>query len=114
MRRMQDYGSWQSYIKKIFNQNISEFSAPELFWQMIVQYAQIINKQLGDGLEKDTLISLLPVCLLTKYNWILTGLSAANRQSKSEDIEFNDLILDLADALKKSTIHFKKLLQNNF
>ena len=110
MRRLQDYGSWESYIKKIFNQNISDLSTPELFWQMIAQYVQIINKQLGDGLEKDTLTSFLPVCLLTKYNWILTGLSAANEQTKSGDVEFNHRILDLANALTKSTLQFKKLL----
>ncbi|MFZ4729520.1 MAG: glycosyltransferase, partial [Pseudanabaena sp.] len=110
VRRMQDYGSWEIYIKKIFNQNMSEFSASELFWQMTFQYAQIINKQLDEGLEKDILISLLPACLLTKYNWILTGLSATNAQSESGDIDFNHRILDLDNALKQSIIQFKKLL----
>lgn len=117
VRKLQDYGSWESYIKKIFNQNLSELSASKLFWQMIFQYAQVVERQVDEGEERDTLISLLPACLLVKFNWILTELSSENQQIKPSDIEYSQHILSLTHSIKESTIKFKNLLvgypQNN-
>lgn len=112
MRILEDHGSWDSYVEKIFNRSLSEMSATELFWQMIYQYTQIIHKHVNEESEKDALLSLLPICLLTKYGWILNGLSETNShiQPGPNNSKFQERISDLVNTIRESTSEVKTLL----
>jgi glycosyltransferase involved in cell wall biosynthesis len=78
VRKIDDFGNWESYIKKIFNQDLSDFSATELFWNMICEYLKIINRHVEEHETRYVLSSSTVSCLLTKYKWILIGLGSNN------------------------------------
>jgi glycosyltransferase involved in cell wall biosynthesis len=81
VRKLADFGSWESYITKVFNRQLSEFSGIDLFWTMTYEYLKIIYKHVPDHNTRHVLSTSIVNCLLTKYRWILSGLSAASTKS---------------------------------
>jgi glycosyltransferase involved in cell wall biosynthesis len=81
VRKLADFGSWESYITKVFNRQLSEFSGIDLFWTMTYEYLKIIYKHVPDPNTRHVLSTSIVNCLLTKYRWILSGLSAASTKS---------------------------------
>ncbi len=114
MRKMDDFGSWDKYVEKIFLQSLSELSPPCLYWQMIDAHLKIVSKHIGPSLEKDAATLSTVQCLLTKYSWVLNGIeySKGQLQSSKSDVEerINQLgsqIHDVAMSLKKQFIDDK-------
>jgi glycosyltransferase involved in cell wall biosynthesis len=81
VRKLADFGSWESYITKVFNRQLSEFSGIDLFWTMTYEYLKIIYKHVPDHNTRNVLSTSIVNCLLTKYRWILSGLSGASTKS---------------------------------
>jgi len=114
MRKMDDFGSWDKYLEKIFMQSLSDLSPPCLYWQMIDEHLKIVSKHIGPSLEKDAATLSTVQCLLTKYSWVLNGIeySKGQLQSSKSDVEerINQLgsqIHDVAMSLKKQFIDDK-------
>jgi len=84
VRKLADFGSWESYISKIFNRPLSEFSGMDLFWSMTYEYLKIIYKHVPDSHTRNILSTSVVSCLVTKYRWILSGLANSNPQSAKE------------------------------
>jgi glycosyltransferase involved in cell wall biosynthesis len=84
VRRLADFGNWESYIKKVFNRDLAEFSGIDLFWSMTYEYLKIIYKHVPDPYNRNVLSTSIVNCLLTKYRWILTGLNSANPKSAND------------------------------
>jgi glycosyltransferase involved in cell wall biosynthesis len=80
IRKLDDYGSWESYINKIFNRSLSDFSGMELFWNMIYEYLKIIYKHTNDDFTRNVLSISVVNCLFTKYQWILSSLAQSGSQ----------------------------------
>jgi len=114
MRKMDDFGSWDKYLEKIFMQSLSDLSPPCLYWQMIDEHLKIVSKHIGPSLEKDAATLSTVQCLLTKYSWVLNGIQdpKGQLQSSKSDVEerINQLgsqIHDLARSLEKQFIDDK-------
>jgi glycosyltransferase involved in cell wall biosynthesis len=82
IRRLDDYGSWEHYVQKIFNQKLSEFSGVELFGQMLTAYIDVTVKHVNSKPEPELDIMLMSIvnCLFTKYNWIFNALAKNNQE----------------------------------
>ena len=110
MRKMDDFGSWDKYIEKLFMQKLSDLSPPCLYWQMIDEHLKIVSKHIGSSLEKDAATLSTVLCLLTKYSWVLNGIEYPKGQlQSSKDVEerINQLgsqIHDVAMSLEKHFI----------
>nr|WP_198288365.1 glycosyltransferase [Chamaesiphon minutus] len=85
VRKLDDFGSWEHYIQKIFNQSLSEFSASELFWTMIYEYLKIVYKHVNNSHDRNILISSVVNCLLTKHQGILSVLTSSEVTKKTDD-----------------------------
>ncbi len=114
MRKMDDFGSWDKYLEKIFMQSLSDLSPPCLYWQMIDEHLKIVSKHIGPSLEKDAATLSTVQCLLTKYSWVLNGIQdpKGQLQSSKSDVEerINQLgsqIHDVARSLEKQFIDDK-------
>ena len=114
MRKMDDFGSWDKYLEKIFMQSLSDLSPPSLYWQMIDEHLKIVSKHIGPSLEKDAATLSTVLCLLTKYSWVLNGIEypKGQLQSSKSDVEerINQLgsqIHDVAMSLEKQFIDDK-------
>ena len=81
VRKLDDFGSWESYISKIFNRQLSEFSGIDLFWTMTYEYLKIVYKHVPDPNTRNVLSTSVINCLLTKYRWILSSLASIDRES---------------------------------
>ena len=92
VRKLADFGSWESYISKIFNQDLSEFSGMELFWSMTYEYLKIIYKHVPDHHTRNILSTSVISCLLTKYRWILSGLARPNTEHSDSKISSEERI----------------------
>jgi glycosyltransferase involved in cell wall biosynthesis len=84
VRKLADFGSWESYISKIFNRELSDLSGMDLFWSMTYEYLKIIYKHIPDSHTRNILSTSVISCLVTKYKWILSGLANSNPQSANE------------------------------
>jgi glycosyltransferase involved in cell wall biosynthesis len=84
VRKLADFGNWESYISKIFNQNLSDFSGMDLFWSMTYEYLKIIYKHTLDTSTRNVLSTSVVNCLLTKYRWILSGLASSTAQGAND------------------------------
>jgi glycosyltransferase involved in cell wall biosynthesis len=90
VRKQADFGSWEIYISKIFNRQLSEVSGVDLFWTMTYEYLKIIYKHIPDSHTRNVLSTSIINCLSTKYQWILSGITTANEkslQSRSESTQ---------------------------
>lgn len=89
IRKMDDFGSWEKYLEKIFMQRLSDLSPPCLYGQMIDEHLKSVSKHIGSSLEKDAAILSTVLCLLTKYSWVLKGIqdSKGELQSSKSDVE---------------------------
>ena len=86
VRKLKDYGSWDSYIQKIFNQYLSEFSASDLFGRMIHEYLKIVYKHVDSPYERNILLTSVVNCLFTKHGGILSALrNSASMQKVNDD-----------------------------
>ena len=74
IRRMPDYGSWDSYVVRIFNNQLSGLSRRMLFWSMLFEYLRIVHRHIRSISEKVILIVVVFFSVLMKYRWIRTGL----------------------------------------
>jgi glycosyltransferase involved in cell wall biosynthesis len=110
MRKMDDFGSWDKYLEKIFMQRLSDLSPHCLYWQMIDEHLKVVSKHIGSSLEKDAATLSTVLCLLTKYSWVLNGIQYSKAQlQSSKDVEerINQLgsqIHDVAMSLEKHFI----------
>jgi glycosyltransferase involved in cell wall biosynthesis len=84
VRKLADFGSWESYITKVFNRQLSEFSGIDLFWTMTYEYLKIIYKNVPDNNTRNVLSTSVVNCLLTKYRWILSGLVNSTAQGSND------------------------------
>ncbi|WP_309738617.1 glycosyltransferase family 2 protein, partial [Chamaesiphon sp. OTE_20_metabat_361] len=84
VRKLADFGSWESYISKIFNRQLSEFSGIDLFWSMTYEYLKIVYKHVPDRNNRYVLSTSIVNCLLTKYQWILASLASSDSQSTDD------------------------------
>ena len=84
VRKLGDFGSWESYIHKIFNRHLSEFSASELFWTMIYEYLNIVYKHIDISHERNILATSVVDCLFTKHKDILSILTKSSVTKKSD------------------------------
>ncbi|GAB4293599.1 MAG: hypothetical protein Fur0025_29930 [Oscillatoriaceae cyanobacterium] len=85
LRRLDDFGSWDKYLEKVFNKSTAELSALDLFWQMIEAHLQVINSRFTKDIEKDAATISTVACLMTKYVWVLKGILES--QARSGEIE---------------------------
>jgi glycosyltransferase involved in cell wall biosynthesis len=85
VRKLKDYGSWDSYIQKIFNQYLSEFSASDLFGRMIYEYLKIIYKHVANPYDRNILLMSVVNCLFTKHSGILSALRNSELTQKVND-----------------------------
>ncbi len=85
VRKLKDYGSWDSYIQKIFNQYLSEFSASDLFGRMIYEYLKIVYKHVDSPYERNILLTSVVNCLFTKHGGILSALRNSELTQKISD-----------------------------
>jgi glycosyltransferase involved in cell wall biosynthesis len=85
VRKLKDYGSWDSYIQKIFNQYLSEFSASDLFGRMIYEYLKIVYKHVDSPYERNILLTSVVNCLFTKHGGILSALRNSELTQKVND-----------------------------
>jgi glycosyltransferase involved in cell wall biosynthesis len=94
VRKLDDYGSWEQYIQKIFNQHLSEFSASELFWTMIYEYLKIVYKHVDNPYQRNVLLTSVVNCLFTKHKGILDVLtnSEVTKQSNNDWSKVNNLV----------------------
>lgn len=74
IRKMPDFGSWDSYVKKCFNKQIGSLSRRLVFWKMIFEYLHVINRNVSKILTKVALMLSVSFCILIRYRWIRQGL----------------------------------------
>jgi glycosyltransferase involved in cell wall biosynthesis len=79
MRRMDDYGSWESYVSKIFSRSLhaGELSATRIYGEMICEFIGLIEEKFPAGFQRDALVASVVMCLSSKYQHILHGVSQA-------------------------------------
>lgn len=114
MRRMADFGDWNRYIEKVFNQRLSELSATQLFWEIIESHLRVILKHLKTSPQRDTIVVSIVNCLLSKYQWILTGIMPSTRMGDNTIDQYQKNILELvnntqrfSNFLEKSILDFQ-------
>lgn len=112
MRRMADFGDWNRYIEKVFNQRLSELSATQLFWEIIESHLQVILKHLKPSPQRDAIVLSIVNCLLTKYQWILTGIMPAARTGENKLDKYQNTILELVNNTKKFSDYLEKSILN--
>jgi glycosyltransferase involved in cell wall biosynthesis len=74
IRRMPDYGSWDSYIEKFFNNQKKGLSRRLLFWKMLFEYLHVVHRHIRSISEKVILIIVVFFSVIMKYRWIRRGL----------------------------------------
>lgn len=103
MRKMEDFGSWEKYVEKIFRKSLSNLSAPSMYWQMIDEHLKVVSKHINSSLEKDAATLSTVLCLLTKYSWILNGLENSKAQQPSSTSSFEERIKQINSLISEST-----------
>ncbi|BAI89175.1 glycosyltransferase [Arthrospira platensis NCB002] len=101
IRRMADFGDWNRYIEKVFNQRLSELSATQLFWEIIESHVQVILKHIESSPEKNSITISIVNCLLTKYQWILNTMVSSNSSGTIREDDYHQRILNLFDQSQK-------------
>ncbi|MEM1170359.1 MAG: glycosyltransferase [Cyanobacteria bacterium P01_H01_bin.35] len=113
IRRMADFGDWNRYIEKLFNQRLSELSATQLFWEIIESHLRVILKHLQSSQQRDAIIISIVNCLLTKYQWILTTMMLSSTSNKMPLDEYHQKILQLVDNTKKISNSWEEFVLKN-
>lgn len=103
MRKMEDFGSWEKYVEKIFRQSLSNLSAPSMYWQMIDEHLKVVSKHINSSLEKDAATLSTVQCLLTKYSWILNGLQNSKARQPSSTSSFEERLKQINSQVYEST-----------
>jgi len=75
VRKMPDYGSWDTYIEKCLNRKVSGLERRFLYWDMIIGYFKAINRQMSSIPARVFLMFSTLLCLLVRYRWIKHGIS---------------------------------------
>jgi glycosyltransferase involved in cell wall biosynthesis len=113
IRKLDDYGSWENYIQKIFNQKLSELSGVELFGQMLSAYIDVTVKHVNSKSELNIMLLSIVNCLFTKYSWIFNALTQNNQEDfKSENRWFN-FLTHLQKVSSQSSSDILQLYQEN-
>ena len=112
VRKLADFGSWESYISKIFDRELSEFSGMDLFWMMTYEYLKIIYKHVPDRHIRNILSTSVISCLLTKYRWILSGLARPNAEQSDSKISSEQRIDYLFDRLTQVGQNIESIWQD--
>jgi glycosyltransferase involved in cell wall biosynthesis len=102
MRKMDDFGSWEKYVEKIFSQSLSTLSAPSMYWQMIDEHLKVVHKHINPSLEKDAATLSTVVCLLTKYSWVLETLQNSQAQQPSSTYSLEERIKQIGSQFNES------------
>ncbi len=105
-----DFGDWNRYIEKVFNQRLSEFSATQLFWEIIESYLRVILKHLQPSQQRDAIIISLVNCLLTKYQWILNTMMPSNASGNTNFNEYHQRILQLVNSEQNFSNYLEKFV----
>jgi glycosyltransferase involved in cell wall biosynthesis len=102
LRKLDDYGSMESYVAKLFTRSLADLSANELHLQMISQFVNVVSKylHLHNVKDKEIIITSLVSGLLVKFAWILPSLIRGS--SKPHD-EKNELATHLLPYFQKIT-----------
>jgi glycosyltransferase involved in cell wall biosynthesis len=108
IRKMDDFGSWEKYLEKIFMQSLSDLSPPSLYWQMIDEHLKIISKHIESSLEKDAATLSTVLCLLTKYSWVLNGIQDLKGQLPSSKSDVEERINQLGSQLHDVAMSLEK------
>jgi glycosyltransferase involved in cell wall biosynthesis len=108
MRKMDDFGSWEKYVEKIFMQSLSDLSPPCLYWQMIDEHLKIVSKHIESPLEKDAATLSTVLCLLTKYSWVLNGIQDSKGQLQSSKSDVEERINQLGSQLHDVAMSIEK------
>jgi glycosyltransferase involved in cell wall biosynthesis len=115
IRKLDDYGSWEVYIKKIFNQQLSDLSGLELFGRMISTYIDILTKHVDSKYELDVMLSSTINCQFTKYAWILSAL-AKSEVTQSRDtsrwLTFIETLQDISSCSGESILRIHQENKN--
>jgi len=109
IRKMDDYGSWDKYVEKIFTKSLSDLSGSSLYWQMIGEYLKVVNKHINCSFEKDAATLSTVLCLLEKYSWILTGLQNSKVQGLSSNSVAEKLINQLGSKFHSLAMDIEQL-----
>ncbi len=109
MRKMDDYGSWDKYVEKIFTKSLSDLPGSSLYLQMIGEYLKIVNKHINGSFEKDAATLSTVLCLLEKYSWILTGLQDSKLQGLSSNSVADKLINQLGSKFHSLAMDIEQL-----
>jgi glycosyltransferase involved in cell wall biosynthesis len=112
IRKLDDFGSWENYISKIFNRQLSEFSGMDLFWSMTYEYLKIIYKHIPDTNTRNVLTTSVTNCLLTKYRWILSGLATSTTQESDNAFMSENRINYLFNQLNQVGQNIESLWQD--
>ncbi|MEG4026328.1 glycosyltransferase [Microcoleus sp. S13C4] len=117
MRKMEDYGSWDKYVEKIFRQSLSNLSASSMYWQMIDEHFKVVSKHINSSLEKDAATLSTVLCLLTKYSWVLKTIPNSKAQLPYSADDFEERIKQIGSEIYEATraieILFNKSEQSN-
>jgi glycosyltransferase involved in cell wall biosynthesis len=76
VRRLADFGSWESYVRKIFGRTLAETGASpaELYFRMVRAFQHLIATRVPAGFERDAMLASVTQCLTIKYLGILDGI----------------------------------------
>jgi glycosyltransferase involved in cell wall biosynthesis len=113
MRKMEDYGSWDKYLEKIFRQSLSNLSASSMYWQMIDEHLKVVSRHIDSSLEKDAATLSTILCLLTKYSWVLKTIQNSKAQLPSSTSSLEERIKQISSQLYESTRAIEILFNNS-
>ncbi len=104
IRKMPDYNSWESYVNKVFQQSLSQLSAPEIFWGMITEFIGNITRHIDDPPTKQMATTFIVQVIFLKYKSILISvLKQKNTQISEKDYIIIKKIKEIEAMLTKNS-----------
>ena len=114
IRRMEDFGNWNKYVEKVFNQKLTSMSASQLFWEIIEKHIQVILQHIEPSSPaRNSIVLSIINCLLTKYDWILTTLNSNQNQQNNHLDESYKKILQLTNGTQNFASSLEQLIHGN-
>jgi glycosyltransferase involved in cell wall biosynthesis len=75
LQRLSDFGSWNQYMVKALGPASERRSAWYLYSKMIYEHLRVVPRHTTGSRERAVLVLSVIFCMLTKYRWVLRGLS---------------------------------------
>lgn len=101
-RMMDDYGSWEHYIRKLI-QLTPDVSPTGLFIEMARAFNAIIDRRLSSGGQAPYLSAALISCLYTKHIGILAGMLSTSICTENDRVRAEQIMSQLAEASRQLT-----------